>query len=130
LHRPSSGPRLADAGRRGWPRKACGGGASPLGWQWIQPGRRRAGRAAGHRRPYRYLPHPNYVAVALEGRRLPLVTPPWITALAFTVLSAALIGGADKVEKRSAGESDVIDSIVAGGGPAGLATALHGARRV
>jgi methyltransferase len=41
--------------------------------------------------PYRWLRHPNYVAVVLEGIALPLVRSAWITALAFTVLNAALL---------------------------------------
>jgi methyltransferase len=41
--------------------------------------------------PYRFLSHPNYVVVALEGIALPLVHSAWITALAFTVLNAVLL---------------------------------------
>ncbi|GAA2669685.1 isoprenylcysteine carboxyl methyltransferase family protein [Nonomuraea recticatena] len=43
--------------------------------------------------PYRFsrLPHPNYVAVAVEGAALPLVHGAWVTALTFTVLNAALM---------------------------------------
>jgi methyltransferase len=41
--------------------------------------------------PYRYLSHPNYVAVVLEGIALPLVHASWITALVFTVLNAGLL---------------------------------------
>ncbi|MGW1992406.1 isoprenylcysteine carboxyl methyltransferase family protein [Embleya sp. NPDC001921] len=43
--------------------------------------------------PYRlpWLPHPNYVAVAVEGLALPLVHGAWITALAFTGFNAALM---------------------------------------
>ncbi|HEX4816215.1 MAG TPA: isoprenylcysteine carboxylmethyltransferase family protein [Nonomuraea sp.] len=45
------------------------------------------------RGPYRlrWLRHPNYVAVAVEGLALPLVHTAWVTALAFTVLNAALM---------------------------------------
>jgi methyltransferase len=43
------------------------------------------------RGPYRLLPHPNYVAVVLEGIVLPLVATAWITALVFTVLNAVLL---------------------------------------
>lgn len=43
------------------------------------------------RGPYRLLPHPNYVAVVLEGVALPLVHTAWLTALVFTVLNAALL---------------------------------------
>lgn len=41
--------------------------------------------------PYRWLRHPNYVAVVVEGLALPLVHSAWITAIAFTVLNAALL---------------------------------------
>lgn len=41
--------------------------------------------------PYRYLSHPNYVAVALEGLVLPLVHGAWLTALIFSVLNAGLM---------------------------------------
>lgn len=43
------------------------------------------------RGPYRWLRHPNYVAVVMEGFALPLVHTAWITALAFTVLNAVLL---------------------------------------
>jgi methyltransferase len=43
------------------------------------------------RGPYRYLSHPNYVAVVVEGFALPLVHAAWITAAVFTVLNAVLL---------------------------------------
>lgn len=43
------------------------------------------------RGPYRWLRHPNYVAVVLEGIALPLVHSAWITSLVFTVLNAGLL---------------------------------------
>lgn len=42
---------------------------------------------------YRWLSHPNYLIVAIEGIALPLVHTAWITALAFTVLNAVLLLG-------------------------------------
>ena len=42
--------------------------------------------------PYRWLRHPNYVAVVVEGLALPLVHTAWVTALVFTVLNAVLLG--------------------------------------
>jgi Uncharacterized protein conserved in bacteria len=45
------------------------------------------------RGPYRWLRHPNYVAVVVEGFALPLVHTAWATALAFTVLNAVLLLG-------------------------------------
>ncbi|HUQ61429.1 isoprenylcysteine carboxyl methyltransferase family protein [Lentzea sp.] len=41
--------------------------------------------------PYRLFPHPNYVAVVIEGFALPLVHGAWLTALVFTVLNAGLL---------------------------------------
>jgi methyltransferase len=43
------------------------------------------------RGPYRWLKHPNYIAVVVEGFALPLVHTAWITALVFTVLNAVLL---------------------------------------
>lgn len=41
--------------------------------------------------PYRWLRHPNYLAVVIEGSALPLVHTAWMTALAFTALNAVLL---------------------------------------
>lgn len=43
--------------------------------------------------PYRLLPHPNYVVVALEGVVLPLTGSAWLTAVVFTALNAVLLLG-------------------------------------
>lgn len=43
--------------------------------------------------PYRWIAHPNYVAVVVEGIALPLVHTAWVTAVAFTVLNAVLLLG-------------------------------------
>ena len=52
--------------------------------------------------PYRLLPHPNYVAVVLEGIALPLVGSAWLTATVFTVLNAVrLIGFRIPAEERA-----------------------------
>jgi methyltransferase len=66
-----------------------------LGHQWntrviVVPGLGRVRRG-----PYRlgWLPHPNYLIVAVEGIALPLVYTAWIDALAFTVLNAILLIG-------------------------------------
>jgi methyltransferase len=66
-----------------------------LGHQWntrviVVPGLDRVTRG-----PYRirWLPHPNYLIVAIEGIALPLVYDAWITATAFTVLNAVLLLG-------------------------------------
>ncbi|GAA5146712.1 isoprenylcysteine carboxylmethyltransferase family protein [Nocardioides marinquilinus] len=62
--------------------------------------------------PYRFLRHPNYVAVVVEGVALPLVGGAWITAVVFTVLNAALLTVRIRTEQRS------LDVAVAGGVPA------------
>jgi methyltransferase len=41
--------------------------------------------------PYRWLRHPNYVAVVVEGIALPLVHTAWVTAVVFTVLNLPLL---------------------------------------
>jgi methyltransferase len=41
--------------------------------------------------PYRWVRHPNYVAVVVEGIALPLVHAGWMTAAVFTVANAALL---------------------------------------
>ena len=41
--------------------------------------------------PYRWMRHPNYVAVVVEGIALPLVHSCWVTAAAFTVLNLVLL---------------------------------------
>jgi methyltransferase len=54
-----------------------------------------------HAGPYRFLSHPNYVAVVVEGVALPLVHAAWITALAFTVGNAALLTVRVRVENAA-----------------------------
>jgi methyltransferase len=83
----------------GWPMLAVVIAAQVLRWWCITTLGRQwntrvvvipdAGRVAGG--PYRFLPHPNYVAVVIEGIALPLVHTAWITAVAFTVLNGALL---------------------------------------
>jgi methyltransferase len=51
--------------------------------------------------PYRWLRHPNYVAVVVEGAALPLVHAGWITALVFTVLNAGLLAVRIRVEEQA-----------------------------
>jgi methyltransferase len=83
----------------GWPMLALVVAAQALRWwcittlgrQWntrilVVPG---LARVTGG--PYRLIPHPNYVAVVVEGFALPLVHTAWVTALAFTLLNAALL---------------------------------------
>ena len=85
---------LAAQGLRWW----CIG---TLGPQWntrviVIPGASRV--VAG---PYRWLPHPNYVAVVIEGFALPLVHTAWLTATVFTVLNALLLRTRLRVENAA-----------------------------
>jgi methyltransferase len=102
LHRPFI-PSL------GWPMLAIVLAAQALRWwcittlgfQWntrviVIPG---ADRITGG--PYRFVPHPNYVAVIAEGVALPLVHTAWITAVLFTVLNAILLNTRVKVENAA-----------------------------
>ncbi|GHE37712.1 isoprenylcysteine carboxylmethyltransferase family protein [Streptomyces thermocarboxydus] len=83
----------------GWPALALALLAQALRWwcittlgpYWntrviVVPGARLVG--AG---PYRFLRHPNYVAVVVEGAALPLVHSAWITATVFTLADAVLL---------------------------------------
>lgn len=72
-----------------------------LGHQWntrviVVPG---LPRVSGG--PYRFMSHPNYVAVVIEGLALPLVHSAWITALVFTLCNAWLLWARIRVENRA-----------------------------
>jgi methyltransferase len=51
--------------------------------------------------PYRFLAHPNYVAVVVEGLALPLACSAWVTAVLFTVANAAFLGVRIRTEERA-----------------------------
>jgi methyltransferase len=53
--------------------------------------------------PYRWLRHPNYLAVVVEGIALPLIHGAWWTALAFTVANALLLAMRIRVEEDALG---------------------------
>ncbi|BBY48699.1 isoprenylcysteine carboxyl methyltransferase [Mycolicibacterium arabiense] len=93
----------------GWPMLAVVLAAQVLRWwcittlgpQWntrvvVVPG---AERVTGG--PYRWIPHPNYVAVIVEGAALPLVHSAWLTAIVFTVLNAILLRTRIEVENAA-----------------------------
>ncbi|MFD1714069.1 isoprenylcysteine carboxyl methyltransferase family protein [Amnibacterium flavum] len=79
-----------------------------LGPQWNTRVIVVPGMSLVDRGPYRFLSHPNYVVVVLEGIALPLVHTAWVTAIAFTVLNAILLlGFRIPVENRAlAGSAD------------------------
>jgi methyltransferase len=51
--------------------------------------------------PYRWLRHPNYLAVVAEGLALPLTHSAWITAAVFTAINAALLRVRIQTEDRA-----------------------------
>ena len=51
------------------------------------------GRLTVQKGPYRFLSHPNYVAVAIELISVPLIFGAWITASVVTLFNAALLLG-------------------------------------
>ena len=83
----------------GWPMLVLAVGSQALRWWCIRtlggawstrvvvvPGARLV--TSG---PYRWLRHPNYLAVVVEGLALPLVHSAWATAAVFTLADAALL---------------------------------------
>ena len=59
------------------------------------------GLAAVASGPYRFVRHPNYVAVAIEVAVLPLVHCAWITALVATAANALLLAARIRHEERA-----------------------------
>ncbi|MDP2309194.1 MAG: isoprenylcysteine carboxyl methyltransferase family protein [Pseudomonadota bacterium] len=55
--------------------------------------------------PFRWLRHPNYLAVVTEGIALPMIHGAWITALVFTVLNALLLRERVRVEDQALGRT-------------------------
>jgi len=75
-----------------------------LGWRWntrivVLPGA--APVTAG---PYRWVRHPNYVAVIAEMVALPLVHGAWLTALVFSLGNAWLLRVRIRAEEEALGE--------------------------
>ena len=54
--------------------------------------------------PYRWIPHPNYLAVAVEGIALPMVHGAYLTAAGFTLLNAALMRARIGCENKALSE--------------------------
>jgi methyltransferase len=74
---------------------------STLGRQWCTRIVVVPGLSAVTSGPYRFLRHPNYLAVVLEGIALPLVHTAWVTAAVFTVANAALLRVRIAAEERA-----------------------------
>jgi methyltransferase len=61
------------------------------------------GDAPVRRGPYRFLRHPNYVAVAAEMLLVPLAHGAWISAAVFSALNALLLRTRIQTEERALG---------------------------
>ena len=53
--------------------------------------------------PYRFMKHPNYLAVVLELFSVPMMMGAWMTAVVFTVVNAALLYVRIRAEERALG---------------------------
>jgi methyltransferase len=53
--------------------------------------------------PYRFLRHPNYLAVALEGIAIPLIHTAYLTAIGFTLLNGLMLRTRIRCEERALG---------------------------
>jgi len=75
--------------------------------------------------PYRWVRHPNYLAVVIEGVAIPLVHGAWLTALVFSALNAWLLRVRIAVEERALVEYCAFDERL---GDRPLLVPLRGAR--
>ena len=73
--------------------------------------------------PYRFMRHPNYLAVTIEIAALPMIHGCWMTALLFSLANAVLLSVRIPIEERALGEAPQPDRIPS-------AVAERGARRV
>ena len=64
--------------------------------------------------PYRWLRHPNYLAVVLEILSLPLVHTAWLTALVFSLLDAILLRVRIRAEEEGLSRLSGYDEAFAG----------------
>jgi methyltransferase len=93
----------------GWPMLALVLGAQALRWKVVRTlgphWTTRVLVVPGHVRiesgPYRFLRHPNYLAVVVEGFALPLVHSAWLTAAAFSLTNLPLLGWRILCEERA-----------------------------
>jgi methyltransferase len=72
-----------------------------LGERWSTRVLRWPGLPPVERGPYRFVRHPNYLAVALELAAIPLVWGSWPVALAFSAANAGLMSVRIPVEERA-----------------------------
>lgn len=72
-----------------------------LGRQWSVRVVTVPGAPVVTRGPYRYIRHPNYVAVAAEVAAVPLVHGAWLTAAVFSALNAVVLRRRIVAEERA-----------------------------
>lgn len=60
--------------------------------------------------PYRFMNHPNYVAVVTEGVVLPLIHGAWLTALLFSALNGVLLWVRIGVEEEALAEALALEA--------------------
>jgi methyltransferase len=53
--------------------------------------------------PYRFMRHPNYLAVVLEGIAIPLIHTAYLTAFGFTLLNGLMLRTRIRCEERALG---------------------------
>ncbi len=104
LHRPFPGApgfacaaaALAAQGLRWW-------AIASLGWRWNVRVIAVPGEAPVRSGPYRFLRHPNYLAVAVEMLCVPLAHGAFATAALFSMANALLLRVRIRVEERALG---------------------------
>ncbi len=61
------------------------------------------GMALSSAGPYRFLRHPNYLAVVIEGIAIPLIHTAFLTAIGFSLLNALMLRTRIRCEERALG---------------------------
>jgi methyltransferase len=89
---------LAAQGLRYW-------AVASLGERWNTRVIARPGEPPVIKGPYRFVRHPNYVAVALELLSVPLIAGCWRTAVAFSLGNVALLAVRIPAEERAMGDA-------------------------
>jgi len=72
-----------------------------LGRQWNTRVLLVPGESLAVSGPYRYLAHPNYLAVVVEIIALPMIHSAWLTAIVFSAANAVLLSRRIMVENRA-----------------------------
>jgi methyltransferase len=66
--------------------------------------------------PYRWVRHPNYLAVSIEMAALPLVHTAWVTALVWSLANALVLRRRIAAEEAALREASDYDGAMAGRG--------------